>query len=109
MDSRRGASDGVVGSTKAVCGVRIATLPSWTESKLWGRVTPSTNGKIPVILLNHSPLNQDCLVWTHVTEIFPFVVRVVANVHNLAVSVRVLKSGGDKIVLRVDAPVITER
>ena len=62
-----------------------------------------------MILLNHSPFYQNCLVWTHVTEIFPLVARVVANVHDLAVPVRVLKSGRDKIALRVDASVITER
>lgn len=34
MDSRRGASGGVEGSVKAVCGVQVATEPSWIESKL---------------------------------------------------------------------------
>lgn len=103
-DSRGGASGGAVGSTEDECGVRTATLPSWIESKLNYR---SSHRQLSVQSGDLS-LDQDDLIGGLTTKVLPFVIRVVANIERLAVTVRIPHSSGNEVILRIHAAVVAE-
>lgn len=107
MDSRGGASGGVVGSTKDECGVKTATLPSWIESKL-NYISPLASVALHSKREKDSPLDQDDLVGGLTTKVLPFVIGVVANIERLAVTVRIPQRCGNEVVLRIHAAVVAE-
>ena len=112
MDSRSGASFGVVGSSNAVWGVKTAVLPSSCESKLrQSKHDQDHNMSYPrrTRARTRAPLNEDKLVGLHPAHILPPVPRVVLHAERLPVAVGVLQRGRHEVVRAVDGAVVAER
>ncbi len=114
MDSRSGASFGVVGSSNAVWGVKTVVLPSSCESKLpQGKRTINTISAIARHVRGghanaYAPFDEHELVGLHAAHVLPPVRRVELHAERFSVAVGVLERGRHEVVRTVDGAVVTE-